>query len=110
MASKKEKNSFTEPPVFLQTRATTCGVSCLMMVLGALKGHELNSQIEGKIRKQLKMKGYDLVPAISLAEYLKKQGLEVEAYHQNSGLFWQHIRDSFPDRECCRVPRHPRRQ
>lgn len=67
-----------------------------MMILHHFRGDELKSSIEGKFRKKLKLKGYDLMPAISIASYLKKEGFSVFVHHQNPSLFWDGLRKIDP--------------
>jgi hypothetical protein len=86
----KIKNK-SEPEIFLQTRPTTCGVACMMMILHHFRGDKLTQSVEGKFRSDLKLKGYDIIPAISIASYLKKEGFSVFVYHQDSHLFWDHL-------------------
>jgi len=89
-----------QPAVFLQTRNTTCGVACMMMAMNYFLDTPLNPVWEGKLRRQLKMKKYDLVPAINLAAYMKQQGLEVAVFHQGAQKFWESIRLSNEDIFC----------
>jgi hypothetical protein len=81
-----------EPSVFLQTRGTTCGVACMMMAMNYFLGTPLNSVLEGKLRRKLKMKKYDLIPALNLATYAKQHGLDVAVFHQDSDKFWDFLR------------------
>jgi hypothetical protein len=81
-----------EPAVFLQTRSTTCGVACMMMAMNYFLGTPLNAVLEGKLRRKLKMKKYDLIPAVNLATYMKQRGLEVAVFHQDSHKFWDFLR------------------
>lgn len=86
-----EKINRPEPEVFLQTRPTTCGIACMMMILHFFRGIKLTTSIEGKFHHRMKLKGYDIIPAISIASYLKKQGLRILVYHQKSYLFWEKL-------------------
>ena len=81
-----------EPAVFLQTRSTTCGVACMMMAMNYFLGTPLNAVLEGKLRKKLKMKRYDLIPAFNLATYIKQRGLEVAVFHQDPQKFLDFLR------------------
>lgn len=53
--------------------------------------------MEGRIRKRLKLRGYDLVPAISFAEHLSRRGLEVRVIHNEGHRFWKWLGDTHPD-------------
>lgn len=80
-----------DPEVFLQTRTTTCGVACIMMVMNHFLGSPMTRAIEGKLRKKLKLRRYDIVPAISLAAHLRVLGLSVGVVHQEPQKFWNFI-------------------
>ena len=73
---------------YFQTTGITCGVVCAMMVRGALQGIELTRDLEMSICKELYSKRFGIVPVISLAGYLAREQLTVEAYHQDKHLFW----------------------
>ncbi len=77
-----------EPEVYLQTRATTCGISCMMMAIDHFLGMSLTSRTEGNLRKKLKLNRFDLVPAINIAMYLQEQGLDVTVRHDFPYKFW----------------------
>lgn len=87
-----------EPSIFLQTRYTTCGVACLMMALNALgKDMPLTKGSEGELFRSMRVKGYDLVPAISLATYARRQGLTVAATIEDGPRdFWTFWRNTDP--------------
>jgi hypothetical protein len=86
------------PPIFLQTRYTTCGVACLMMALSALGSDiKLTKGTEGDIFRELRARGYDLVPVVSLAAYASKRGYTVTALIEDSKLdFWSYWRNTDP--------------
>ncbi len=86
------------PPIFLQTRYTTCGVACLMMALSALGSDiKLTKGKEGDIFRELRARGYDLVPVISLAMYASKKGFRVNAVIEDGKLdFWSYWRNADP--------------
>ncbi len=90
------KNETKKPTVFLQTRPTTCGVACLMMVLNGYFQSLLTPAEEGRLRKKLKLNRFDLIPAVSLALYLKEQGLIVRIRHDYPEKFWDKLK-SFPE-------------
>lgn len=85
-----------EPSVFLQTRSTTCGVACLMMTLEALGlPIKLTQGTEGEIFRELRIRGHDLVPAISLVTYARKQGRLANAVMENGTVnFWDWLRNT----------------
>jgi len=80
------------PAAFLQSRPTTCGVACCMMVMHDLLGTDLSRTLEGSIRHRLKTRYYDIVPVISIARYLFKAGLSVRVIHERPDLFWERMR------------------
>ncbi len=59
-----------------------------MMVRSALQGVPLTKELEEHICKELYSKYFGIVPVISLAGYLAREGLEVKAYHQDKHKFW----------------------
>jgi hypothetical protein len=84
-------NSPSSPAVFLQTRPTTCGVACTMMAMNFFLGTPLTASFEGKIRKRFKLKRFDIIPPISLARFMKTEGLSVVIVHQDAQKFWRTI-------------------
>ncbi len=80
------------PPVYLQTTNITCGVACVMMLRAALQGIPLTKELETEICGELFSKRFGVVPVISLAGYLAREGLTVEAYHQDSYKFWDPLK------------------
>lgn len=90
------KNSKNITP-FLQTRPTTCGVACIMMVLNHYQNAPLTSKEEGRLRKKLKLNRFDIVPVISLASYLKDKGLLVQVRHDDPQKFWKKMDSEFPE-------------
>lgn len=81
----------------MQTRPTTCGIACMMMILDAFKGIDLTSATEGRFRKRLKLRGWDLVPAINIARELKDTGLSVRVRHEDPFRFWNFLHESDPE-------------
>lgn len=63
-----------------------------MMVRGALQGISLSSNLETAICTEFYSRHFGIVPVISLAGYLAREGLDVEAYHQRKELFWAPLR------------------
>lgn len=86
-----------EPRVYLQTRATTCGVSCVMMILNLLRNLPLATSIEGKLRKKLKINRYDIIPAICLVMHLRANGLHCVIRHDFPHKFWEKMRQAPED-------------
>jgi hypothetical protein len=59
-----------------------------MMVRSALQRTPLTKELEDKICTEFFSKHFGIVPVISLAGYLAREGLQVEAYHQDKHKFW----------------------
>lgn len=87
-----------DPQTFLQTRSTSCGVACLMMALHTLGSPvTLTKGTEGKLFRLLRLREYDLVPAICLADYAAKQGYRVNAVLEDGPVnFWDYWRITDP--------------
>jgi hypothetical protein len=64
-----------------------------MMVRAALQGIPLTSELENTICAELYSRRFGIVPVISLAGYLAREGLDVEAYHQDKHKFWDLLKD-----------------
>ena len=82
---------------FLQTRPTTCGVSCVMMARNYFLDTPLSTVEEGRLRKKLKLGGFDIIPAISLALFMKEEGLVVKVRHDEPRKFWKFIGENFSE-------------
>lgn len=84
--------------IFLQTRPTTCGVACMMMVMHHfLHGPSLNSSVEGRLRRKLRLRRIDIVPVTGLASYMKEKGLDVLVNHEDPERFWSFLRETNQD-------------
>jgi hypothetical protein len=68
-----------------------------MMALEAFDAGQvvLNKGYEGKIFRELRARGYDVVPTISIATYAKKMGLRARAIIQRGEVdfwdYWRHV-------------------
>lgn len=64
-----------------------------MMVRSALQGTPLTKELEERIYGEFYSRHFGIVPVISLAGYLAREGLAVEAYHQDKHKFWNPLKD-----------------
>lgn len=67
------------------------------MILNTLLDEGLSTKIEGEHRKNLKLKRYDLIPAVSLAAHMARKGLDVIVRHENAFRFWDLMQDMGED-------------
>lgn len=86
------KEGLSSPPTYLQTTPITCGVACAMMARAAFQGISLTEELENSIRAEFFSRHFGIVPVISLAGYLAREGLDVEAYHQDKQRFWDPLK------------------
>src|SRR3989344_5542267 len=80
------------PSVYLQTTPITCGVACVMMVRAAFQGVPPTRELETGICEEFYSRHFSVVPVISLAGYLAREGLDVEAHHQDKQKFWDPLK------------------
>jgi hypothetical protein len=86
-----------DPEVFIQTRATTCGIAALMMALNSLGiDVKLTAGTEGKLYRYLKPKFHSVVPVAKLAWYARaKMGKEVAMYVEKGNVdFWKYLQQN----------------
>ncbi|MEI7720238.1 MAG: hypothetical protein WCI89_03465 [bacterium] len=63
-----------------------------MMVRAAFQGVPLTRELETAICGEFYSRRFGIVPVISLAGYLAREGLDVEAYHQDKQKFWDPLK------------------